>query len=286
MADPYQRSSSERVRLRGTFGAAAHRYEQARPDYPEQLFDALVDLTWLRAGDRLLEVGPATGKATAPMAERGFRITGVELDPDLAAVAAARFVGSGNVTIVQDNFETWTPPAGAGLDLVYGATSWHWIDPTVRYRRAMAALRAGGHLAVWSTAHVVPDGGDPFFHQIQDIYDEIGEGNPADWHFPRPGELPPLNLERDSGGIFERIATRHFDWQTVYDAEGYIELLDTFSGHLSMQPWQRSRLFGEIRRRLAARPDGLLRRHWGAVLEVARLRSAGPRLRHSDGDDL
>jgi hypothetical protein len=33
---------------------------------------------------------------------------------------------------------------------------------------------------------------------------------------------------------------------------------------------QRDRLYGEIRRRLAARPDGLVRRHWGAVLNVAR----------------
>jgi hypothetical protein len=37
-----------------------------------------------------------------------------------------------------------------------------------------------------------------------------------------------------------------------------------------MQPWQRERLYAEIRSRLAERPDGLLRRHWGAVLHVAR----------------
>jgi hypothetical protein len=37
-----------------------------------------------------------------------------------------------------------------------------------------------------------------------------------------------------------------------------------------MADWQRERLYGEIRRRLAARPDGMLRRHWGLVLHVAR----------------
>ncbi len=50
----------------------------------------------------------------------------------------------------------------------------------------------------------------------------------------------------------------------------YIELLSTFSGHLIMADWQRERLFGEIRRRLALREDGSVRRHWGAVLSVAR----------------
>ena len=64
--------------------------------------------------------------------------------------------------------------------------------------------------------------------------------------------------------------TRHLDWEVVYDADGYLALLDTFSGHIAMRPWQRRRLDGEIRRRLADRPEGTLRRHWGAVLHVAR----------------
>jgi len=35
---------------------------------------------------------------------------------------------------------------------------------------------------------------------------------------------------------------------------------------------KRDRLYGEIRRRLAQRADGRVRRHWGAVLHVARYR--------------
>ena len=65
---------------------------------------------------------------------------------------------------------------------------------------------------------------------------------------------------------------RHFGWETRYDADGYIGLLGTFSGHIAMEPWKNERLFSEIRRRLAARPDGTLRRHWDAVLHVARRR--------------
>lgn len=60
------------------------------------------------------------------------------------------------------------------------------------------------------------------------------------------------------------VVVRQFDWETVYDADGYIALLETFSGHRTMQPWQRRRLYGEIRRRLAERPDGTIRRHRGA----------------------
>ena len=65
-----------------------------------------------------------------------------------------------------------------------------------------------------------------------------------------------------------------FDWEVTYDAESYIDLLETFSGHIAMQPWQRERLYAEIRRRLGERPDGLLCRHWGAALHVAGRRDA------------
>ncbi len=55
----------------------------------------------------------------------------------------------------------------------------------------------------------------------------------------------------------------------TYDAAGSLELLSTSSGHIAMQAWQRDRLNSEVRRRLAERPDGRLRRHWGAVLHLA-----------------
>ena len=78
-------SAGDREALRSTFESVAARYHAARPDYPEALFDALAELAGLKAGDHLLEVGGATGKATLPLARRGFRITVVELGADLAA---------------------------------------------------------------------------------------------------------------------------------------------------------------------------------------------------------
>lgn len=153
--------------------------------------------------------------------------------------------------------------------MVLAATAWHWVDPHVRYRKAAQVLRRGGYLAVWGANHVLPEDGDPFFDQIQEVYDEIGEGGPPGALLPRPGELADFREEIDTSGVFTVIDVTHFDWETMYDADGYIRLLQTFSGHIVMHDWQRDRLFGEIRRRLARRPDGCLRRHWGSVLHVA-----------------
>ena len=112
----------------------------------------------------------------------------------------------------------------------------------------------------------------PSSREIQDVYDEIGEGLPAGATQPRPGALPDDRAEIEASGLFADVAVRHFDWEVVYDAEEYVRLLDTFSGHIAMERHKRDHLDTSIRRRLARRADGRLRRHWGAVLHVARRR--------------
>ena len=260
-------TDAERERLRQTFDAAAEIYDRVRPEYPAALFDDLVAAAGLTPGDQLLEVGCATGKATRPLAERGFRITCVELGAGLAEVAR-RNLADLPVKVVQGEFEEWQP--SEPVSLVYAATAWHWIDPARRYPRAWHALRPGGHLAFWAASHVFPVGGDSFFAEIQDIYDEIGEGFKPGERQLRPGEEPDDRAGIEASGLFEVQLVRHYDWERVYGAEEYIELLSTFSGHIAMAEWKRRRLYGEIRRRLALRPGHAVRRHWGAILHVAR----------------
>ncbi len=263
--------ASEREALRRTFESVAARYHRARPDYPEALYDSLISLAALQPGDRLLEVGGGTGKATLPLARRGYRITVVELGAELAEQARGNLAPFDGVSVVNGNFETWAPPAGSPpYDLVYAATAWRWIDPAAGYRHARELLRPGGHLAFWSAEHAFPVGGDPFFRDIQPVYEEIGGGRPGDKGYLTPAALPDQRAAIEATGLFEDVQVRRFDWEIVYLAEEYIALLQTFSNHIAWEQWQRDRLYGEIRRRLAQRPNGALRRHWGAVLHVTR----------------
>ena len=58
--------------------------------------------------------------------------------------------------------------------------------------------------------------------------------------------------EIEASGLFVVSEVRHFDWSVSYDADSYLALLDTFSGHIAMEPAKREHLYAEIRRRLAA----------------------------------
>lgn len=177
-----------------------------------------------------------------------------------------------DVEVIETRLEKWLPTGGP-FALVFAATSWHWVDPAVRYRLAGEVLEPRGHLAIWGAGHVIPHDGDPFFVEIQEIYDQIGESMPPEVPLPRPQELDDDSAEIVASGLFEIIDITQFDWGVVYDADSYIDLLNTFSGHIAMQDSQRDRLYGEIRRRLAQRTDGQLRRHWGGVSARESLRA-------------
>jgi SAM-dependent methyltransferase len=202
-------SGGDRERLGGTFDRASDLYQRARPEYPSALFERLLEVTQLRPGARLLEVGCATGKATLPLARRGFRIMCVEPGPALAA-AARRNLGGFDVVVLNERFEDWSG-LGAPFDMVFAATAWGWVDPEVRYRKAAEALRGDGYLAFWSAGHVIPVDGDPFFVEIQEVYDEIGEGLPPDTPLPRPGELDDQRDEIEASGLFEVAARPALD---------------------------------------------------------------------------
>jgi SAM-dependent methyltransferase len=258
--------------LRRTFDSAADLYEAARPSYPPELFDDLVELAELKPGDRLLEIGCATGKATRVLLERGFSVVCVEIGAQLADRARRNLAGL-PVEIHVVPFEEWWEDGQGAFDLVYAATAWHWVDPAIRYRKAHRLLRPGGHLAFWSARHAFPAGFDPFFTEIQEVYDAIGESHPGEWPPPPPDEIPDDRAEIEASGPFEDVQVRRYVWETSYTADGYVALLDTFSGHIAMEPAKRELLYREIRQRIGHRPDPRVRRHWYAILHVARRRA-------------
>jgi len=264
MTDPARRH------LRTTFNENAELYDRARPDYPEQLFNDLTALADLQPGANLLEIGTGTGKATVPMAKRGFHIRCVELGENFAAVARQNLAPFPGVRVEVAPFETWDA-GGETFDLVYAATCWDWIDPNVRYRKAADVLKPRGRLAIIGCGHAFPRDADRFFFDIQDVYRKIGEDIPGEqWPPPLPEDVPYFSEELEASGLFGDVQARRYVWELMYSADEYVDLLNTFSGHIAMEPDKRDFLYRNVRERINARPDPRVRRHWLAVLNLAR----------------
>lgn len=257
--------------LRRIFDGVADVYDGARPDYPSDLYRDLIELCGIGREAELLEIGCGSGKATGPLANRGFRIVGIEIGERLATVARRKLSAYPQVDLVTSSFEDWKS-GGRKFDLVYAATSWHWIDPAIRYIKAASLLKPGGHLAFWSATHAFPAGFDPFFTEIQAVYEAIGESYEDKWPPPQPEEIPDKTAEIEASGLFDVVGVRRYVWAQTYTGEEYIGLLETFSGHRAMDKERRRLLYREIRERIGRRADGEVMRHWRSILHVARLR--------------
>ena len=103
-------------------------------------------MPWLSsASTRIVEIGCGTGRATVPLAQRGYAVTCVELGEQLAAIARRKVAGFPSVQVITTNFETWQPEHSE-FDAVVAFTAFHWIAPDRRYSKTAELLRAGGKL--------------------------------------------------------------------------------------------------------------------------------------------
>lgn len=164
-------------------------------------------------------------------------------------------------------FETWEPTS-TSFDAVVAFTAFHWIDPEVRFEKSAGVLRAGGALAVTETQHVLPEGGDRFWVDVQEDYDAVvpsDENRPP----PRPDEVGDLSGAIEASGGFRDTVVRRYLWDVPYTADEYIAVLDTYSGHRSLEEQTRSRLYDRIRRRIEAQPAPKVMKTYLATLNVA-----------------
>jgi len=81
---------SEEREVRTVFGEVAEQYDAIRPSYPAALFDTVMMVGDLRAGDTAVEIGAGTGKATMPFLERGIEVHCLEPSPGMAALLRSK----------------------------------------------------------------------------------------------------------------------------------------------------------------------------------------------------
>lgn len=252
--------------LRHTFDAIALLYNEARPCYPAELFSTLIDVTGLHKDSKLLEIGPGTGQATRSLAEKGFDITAIELGTGLAAVAKYELQNFKNVQILTGTFEEIALPENS-FDLVYAATSFHWIESSIKYSKTYNLLKDRGHLAIIHTHHVSDEQGDAFFNASQPIYDRYDF---TDKHqkpkLPKNEELKPDEIDN---GLFKLVHFQVFPVMITYNAKDFVKLLNTFSNHLAAPKEVQQGFYEEIESLINNSFGGKIEKHFSMSLTIA-----------------
>lgn len=220
------------------FGQVAPLYDRARPGYPDQLVNDVLAFAEAQAGDRALEVGAGTGKATRTFAARGLTVVALEPSPEMAAVARQNFAGQANVIMQQSDFESWRP-GEEQYALVYSAQAWHWVAPEIGYERARQALRPGGVLAVfWNRARWDLT---PLRGEIDEVYERFAGELAGRWGpmYPRQADthwMTDWDSALAGAAGFHPPQARDYSWTQLYTSHAYTSLLGTHSDHLSLPP--------------------------------------------------
>ena len=225
------------------FGRVAEQYERARPSYPAAAIDEALAYAGLRPGERVVEVGAGTGKATRLLAARGHHVLALEPDPAMAAICR-RLCDPDLVEVRETDFESWSPEAATGL--LFCSQAWHWLDPQLRWRRAAEALRVGGAVAALWTF--------PIWDRIalraalDRVYEQTVPNMVAG--FPlHPGsraERVAGNWSDEVGEGFAEVRIGMHDWARAYTAEEYTEMIATHQDHIRLSPESREALLGGV----------------------------------------
>ena len=211
-----------------SFNRIAALYDTARPGYPDELYVELQRLTGVGEKSVVIEIGAGSGIATEQMYHH-WHSTIYALEPGAAllAVAEKRLGHIAAIHLIHSSFEEYNAPARC--DLITAASSFHWVEPEVKFSRVGELLREGGFVAAWWSIYSRND--KPVFDDIREIY--------ARYH-PRPQlqdefrgiqrqKIAERRSEFEEAPGFSFHAHREFHFTRSFTAEAYVGLLRTFS---------------------------------------------------------
>lgn len=225
------------------FGKVADVYDRVRPGYPDAVVDDVLGYAQAEPAPAL-EVGAGTGKATAAFAARSIPVTALEPDAAMAAVLIRQNLPG--VTVVGSAFEEYRPPQPFGL--VFSAEAWHWTDPAVRWRRAAAALRVRGTLALlWHDDRITDDA---LMTESFAVHRRYVPDTPPEAFAPLPEDLTTTwpYQELAACAEFGDLAVRSYPWRRALTRADYLALLDTRSVYRIMPEQLRATLFDALGR--------------------------------------
>lgn len=247
----------ERTRAE-SFGRVAELYDRARPSYPPELIDALLE----GAPRHVLDIGCGTGIAGALLAQRGCEVLGVEVDERMAKLALAR-----GLSVEVGAFEQWEAHARR-FELAMCAQAWHWIDPRVGIAKLAGVLTEHGRIALfWNFGDLPAEVAERLGPIYARMEPELENYSALLGHYR--GRTENALAQVSASGLFTDVGERSFGWRRRYTTAGWLDFLQTHSDHQTLPPERRERLLGAI---AAALEDlgGSFEMHYAAMLVSAR----------------
>jgi len=268
------------------FDSVAKDYANYRPGYPDELFNDLESFVGLR-DTSVLEIGCGTGQATGPLLDRGCRVLAIEPGSEMAAIARNGLSGN-RFDVDVATFDDWQP-GDRRFDLVVAATSFHWVDPGIRWPKVTSVLKGEGAIVLLTNRTVGGGTFDELHQRSFDLHQQYGaeaqeEGAPTESDLSEDLQLAssdigllwetaePKGGRSVAGSLFAEPILRRYPWEFDYVASDAVGLLSTYSPYLAVRPDRRRALLAEIEELINSRFGGRVTRRYLTILALTRCR--------------
>ena len=178
------------------FGRTAVDYERHRPGFPDDFFDRLLARRWIVRGQRALDLGTGTGSLALGFAARGLASTGLDIAPELLAVARRTAATHGLPAHFVEGRAEDTGQNQQSFDLISAGQCWWWFNEDEAIQEARRLLTPGGRLIICSFSYLPLPGN--VAGRTEELVLEHNPGWPkAGWNGIHPEHVSAL----DRGGF-------------------------------------------------------------------------------------
>ncbi len=224
------------------FNEVAEIYDAARPSYPGELIDDIIQMANLPDNATILDVGTGTGIGTIPFAKKGYAIHCIEPGDKLIAIAFQNLRSHSQVTFETTTFEDWQCTVSA-FDLVISAQAFHWVDREISYPKAAKALKEQGHIALFWNFYTTPD--TVMSQALSKIYQKYVPSTEE-----KSPTIPALIQKRENwitnSKCFINLVVKQYPWSIKYSAEQHLNLLKTQTGYQGFTETEKQNLSNDI----------------------------------------
>lgn len=241
-------SSKDLEQRKNWYSPAAEAYNKARPRYPQELIQQVVEIAQLTNESKILELGCGPGTVTVSFAQLGYSMICLEPNPDFFRLAQHNCQPYLNVEIQNTSFEEWTPEAFK-FDAVLAASSFHWISPEIGYPKAANVLKENGHLILLWNKELQPS--YEVYQRLSEIYQTHAPS--LDRYEDKATQediLQKLGSMALDSGKFTNIISGQITSEVTYTVDEYLTLLNTYSPYIKLDPQTRESLFASLRQRI------------------------------------
>jgi ubiquinone/menaquinone biosynthesis C-methylase UbiE len=211
------------------FASAAEVYERARPSYPAEAIEWLIERTRLGPGRTVIDVGAGTGKLTRLLVPSGARVVAVEPVAEMRALIG----GAEAVDATAEDL----PFEDGEAHAITVAQAFHWFDHDRALPELWRVLRSGGALVlVWNMRDLD--------HPVQRGVEELLAPIRGDTPLQRAGHWREP-LERSS--LFGAGEIREFRYEQRFTSRDLCDRVASTSFVAAMSAPARDALLAQVR---------------------------------------